>query len=117
MLSNTSPQPAAGNKLFAGKPRRIVRSQEDRDRCDILRLTDAAKRSLSYDGIHKVSADEICGAFGFDTARIQRVDTDLPGAEFPCEHAGDDIDGSFGSGVNRSVWRRQATDARTNIDD
>ena len=110
---------AASEKLLAGEPGGVVRSQKDSDGGDVARLADAAERSLRDDGLLEVRADEAAavGAFGLDHAGIDGVDPDLLRAELAGEHAGDGVDRALGAGVNRAVRRRDAAGDGADVDD
>src|SRR5271166_1533172 len=101
---------AADQQLFTREPPGVVGSQEHCDRGDIARLTEAAKRSLSDQSLLKVSTQKTGAlhAFCFDHAGIESVDPDLLWSQLTSEHAGDGVDGAFGTGVDGRCRRGDA---------
>src|SRR5204862_1467211 len=91
--SQLSAIPARRDDGLARDPAGIVRSQEHRQRRDVLGLAESTERSRRDHLLLPIAADDadLARAFGVDAARIDRVDADLARAELLREHARDRV--------------------------
>jgi hypothetical protein len=105
--------------LFTGKPGRVFRREKDSDGGDVAGLADVAERSLREDDLLEIRSDEAAAVstFSLDCAGTDGVDPDLLRAELAGQHDGDGVDGCLSAGVNRAVWRCDATDNGANVND
>ena len=65
---------------------------------------------------NSLSASPPAQAFGFDQARVQRVDTNLPRAELLRERDRQGVDGGLGGAVHRSAADGHRSDDRADVD-
>src|SRR5437867_2461799 len=84
---------------FASDPFRIIRSEKDRSRRDVVRLTDPPERRLRFQRLTKIALGETAGgrAFRDHHSRINGVHPDSSRTELLREGMRDCIDRTFRS--------------------
>src|ERR1022692_5020982 len=90
---------AAGHEEGStGDPAGIRRSKKCRHGGDVLRLADAAQRSLRLDLFAEVALSDAGGmdALGLNHAGIDGIDANLPRAKFPARGFGTGFTAAFG---------------------
>src|SRR5439155_12672993 len=100
---------ASDTQCFARDPLRIRRSEKDRGGSDVLRLPDAAKRSLRFNAFAKIALVEARCAHSlrFHHAGIDGIDSNFAWPQFLGQRSGDGVDRTLCAGVNRRTWRCQ----------
>src|SRR5436190_12887847 len=118
LISCRLTEAASDTQRFARDPLRIRRSEKDRGGSDVLRLADAAKRSLRFNAFAKIALVEARCAHSlrFHHAGIDGVNADFARPQFLGQRPGDGVDRAFCAGVNRRTRRCQRRDGRANID-
>src|ERR1043166_1283398 len=88
-LRSHSVEPSSDVDGLSGDPRRVRRRKEGGDRGDVLGLADAAQRRLRFGLLAHLTLGDACGVdtLRLNHARINRVDSNAPRAEFLRERA------------------------------